>query len=52
MRAAAQPKAVEDALTLDTYSHVMPGMQKEAASKLDQALGLASYSLTTAYVPE
>ncbi len=42
------PKAVQEALghssitlTLDTYSHVMPGMQKEAAGKLDQALRVA-----------
>ncbi len=41
------PKTVQEALghssialTLDTYSHVMPGMQKEAAGKLDQALGM------------
>jgi integrase len=26
------------ALTLDTYSHVLPGMQDEAASKLDAML--------------
>ena len=24
------------ALTMDTYSHVMPGMQQEAANKVDQ----------------
>ncbi len=42
------PKAVQEALghssitlTLDTYSHVMPGMQQEAAGKLDQALRVA-----------
>ena len=39
------PKTVQEALghssivlTLDTYSHIMPGMQKEAASKLDLVL--------------
>jgi integrase len=42
------PKTVQEALghssivlTMDTYSHVMPGMQKEAASKLDLILGVA-----------
>jgi integrase len=42
------PKAVQEALghssivlTLDPYSHVMPGMQKQAAGKLDQVLGIA-----------
>ncbi len=36
------PKVVQErlghsqiGLTLDTYSHVMPGMQKDAAGKLD-----------------
>jgi integrase len=36
------PKTVQEALghssvvlTLDTYSHVVPGMQQEAAGKLD-----------------
>lgn len=27
------------AITLDTYSHVLPNMQKEAAEKVDEALG-------------
>jgi integrase len=26
-------------VTLDTYSHVLPTLQREAASKLDQVLG-------------
>jgi integrase len=26
-------------ITLDTYSHVLPGMQREAADKLDDVLG-------------
>jgi integrase len=37
-----QPKVVSERLshasigiTLDTYSHVMPGMQEEAAAKID-----------------
>ena len=29
------------AITLDTYSHVLPGMQEEAAQKIDAALRLA-----------
>ena len=28
-------------LTLDTYSHVMPGMQEEAAEKIDAGLRAA-----------
>jgi integrase len=28
-------------ITLDTYSHVMPGMQEEAAEKIDAGLGTA-----------
>ncbi len=28
-------------ITLDTYSHVLPGMQEEAASKVDAALRAA-----------
>ncbi len=42
------PKTVQEALghssvilTLDTYSHLIPGMQKEAAGKMGQALGVA-----------
>jgi hypothetical protein len=40
------PKAVSERLghssianTMDMYSHVMPGMQKEAADKIDKAFG-------------
>ena len=29
------------AITLDTYSHVLPGMQEEAAQKIDASLRLA-----------
>jgi len=29
------------AITLDTYSHILPGMQEEAASKIDAALNEA-----------
>ena len=39
------PKVVSESLghasigiTLDTYSHVMPGMQEEAAEKIDEGL--------------
>jgi len=28
-------------ITLDTYSHVLPGMQEEAAQKIDASLRLA-----------
>jgi integrase len=28
-------------ITLDTYSHVMPGMQEEDAEKIDAGLGKA-----------
>ena len=28
------------AITMDTYSHVLPGLQEEAAEKLDRILGL------------
>jgi hypothetical protein len=28
-------------ITLDTYSHILPGMQEEAAHKLDTALRAA-----------
>ena len=40
------PKIVQErlghskiSLTLDTYSHVLPGMQQEAADKLDRMFG-------------
>lgn len=46
LAAGVHPKVVQERLghsqisvTLDTYSHVLPTMQKEAASKLDQMLG-------------
>ncbi len=29
------------AITLDTYSHVLPGLQKEAAGRIDDALRIA-----------
>jgi integrase len=48
LRQGIHPKIVSERLghssvgiTLDTYSHVLPGMQGEAARKLDTALRLA-----------
>ena len=45
LSAGVHPKVVQERLghsqisiTLDTYSHVLPTMQKEAASKLDEVL--------------
>ena len=45
MEACVHPKVVSERLghasigiTLDTYSHVMPGMQEEAAEKIDAGL--------------
>ena len=46
LAAGTHPKVVQErlghatiALTLDTYSHVVSGMQREAAEKLDEVLG-------------
>jgi integrase len=48
LRHGIHPKVVSERLghskvgiTLDTYSHVLPGMQEEAASKVDAALRVA-----------
>ncbi len=45
LRAGISPKVVSERLghstvgiTLDVYSHVLPGMQEEAASKVETAL--------------
>lgn len=45
LRAGVHPKIVSERLghstitiTLDTYSHVLPGMQEDAAERIDQAL--------------
>jgi hypothetical protein len=35
------PRIVLLSITLDTYSHVMPGMQEEAAEKIDAGLRAA-----------
>jgi integrase len=36
--ASERPGHSEVAITLDLYSHVMPGMQEDAAAKVDAAL--------------
>ena len=48
LRQGIHPKIVSErlghssvAITLDIYSHVMPGMQEDAASRLDVSLGAA-----------
>ncbi len=48
LRAGVHPKVVSErlghssiSLTLDVYSHVMPGMQQEAAEKIDAGLRAA-----------
>ena len=48
LQAGVHPKVVSERLghasigiTLDTYSHVMPGMQEEAAEKIDAGLRAA-----------
>ena len=48
LRAGVHPKVVSERLghasigiTLDTYSHVMPGMQEETAEKIDSGLRAA-----------
>jgi len=48
LRAGVHPKIVQEllghatiAITLDTYSHVLPSMQREAAGKLDELFGSA-----------
>lgn len=45
LKAGVHPKVVSERLgyasigiTLDTYSHVMPGIQEEAAEKIDAGL--------------
>jgi integrase len=48
LKSGVHPKIAQErlghssiAITLDLYSHVMPGMQDEAAQKVDQALRAA-----------
>ena len=48
LKAGVHPKVVQERLdhafigiTLNTYSHVMPGMQEEAAEKIDAGLRAA-----------
>ncbi|WP_185750659.1 hypothetical protein [Clostridium sp. KNHs214] len=47
MKAGVNPKVVAERLvhttvsmTLDTYSHVLPDMQKEVAKKIDKILSI------------
>lgn len=49
MKQGIHPKVVSERLghskisiTLDTYSHVLPGMQEDAAQKIDAALRIAN----------
>ena len=51
------PKVVSESLghasigiTFDTYSHVMPGMQEEAAKKIDAGLRAALATCQLVYV--
>lgn len=48
LRAGVHPKVVSERLghsaigiTLDTYSHVLPGMQEDAVARIDATLGAA-----------
>jgi hypothetical protein len=48
LRARVNPKVISErlghskvAFTLDVYSHLLPGMQEEAAQKIDTALRAA-----------
>ena len=50
------PKVVQErlghsdiSLTLNTYSHVLPGMQEEAAEKLDELITLVSIKIETPF---
>jgi len=45
LRTGASPKVISErlghssiAITMDIYSHVMPGLQEEAASRFEEAL--------------
>ena len=53
LAAGIHPKIVQERLghsridvTMDTYSHVIPGLQKPAAAEMDRVLG----KVTTAYL--
>ena len=48
LREGVSPKVVQERLghanigiTMDTYSHVMPGLQEAAAERFDKALAMA-----------
>jgi len=52
LRQGIHPKIVSERLghsnigiTLDTYSHVMPGMQEDAARRLDDALSVPGLAI-------
>ena len=52
LKQGIHPKIVQErlghstiAITLDTYSHVMPGLQEAAARKLDESLVLGKRRL-------
>lgn len=52
LQAGVHPKVVSErlghatiAITLDTYSHVLPDMQRAAADALDSVVGLAPSAL-------
>jgi len=54
LRQGIHPKVVSERLghshigvTMDVYSHVMPNMQREAAEKIDAALGIARSKATS-----
>jgi integrase len=51
LKAGVHPKVVSERLgqsnisiTLDTYSHVLPGLQEAAAERFDQMLNVATFS--------
>jgi len=53
LRAGVHPKIVSERLghstvgiTLDTYSHVLPGIQEEAAQRLNESLSRAMHNVT------
>jgi integrase len=54
LQAGVHPKVVQErlghstiAVTMDTYSHVMPGMQRDAANRLDGVLKANGHQLAT-----
>jgi integrase len=58
LKAGVHPKIVSERLghstvgmTLDTYSHVLPGMQEEAIQRLDSMLTAAMQKTVTSKAP-